>query len=193
MISHVSRRSVIAAGATAIVPKLVGAQTGATPIASPVTTTGITWPEGQALPGFAVAKSLTVVNIESVSESEKVLFGTLQGIVNRTEPRIYLEQPRDEGAYTWLNDGLNIPFEEIDDPWLLLEQFGSEVAGIVVTDPAISHTVNVASTIAGLQGGIVCRADARRKTDCRSLQPDRTRRFARKVHFESRSEPVAVR
>jgi hypothetical protein len=127
----------------------------ASPVASPIASQGITWPADQALPTFPEATSLTVVNIENVSDSEKVLFSTLQGIVNRTTPRIYLEQPRDEGAYTWLRDGLDLPYEEIDDPWALIDQFKSEIAGIVVTDPAISHTVNVATTIAGLQGGIV--------------------------------------
>lgn len=127
----------------------------ASPVATPVGSSGITWPAEQALPTFAEAASLTVVNIAAVSESERVLFSTLQGTVNRSEPRIYLEQPRDEGEYTWLEDGLGVPYEEIDDPWKLFEQFGSEVTGVVVTDPEISHTVNVATTIAGLQGGIV--------------------------------------
>lgn len=162
-----TRRSVAAGlSAAALLPVAATAQAqgNATPPASPVASpeatpiagsSGITWPEGQALPSFAEVRQLTVVNIAAVSDPEKVLFGTLQGIVNRAEPRIYLEDPRDEGPYTWLNDGLGVPWEEIDNPWRLLNLFGSEIAGIVVTDPAIADTVNVATTIAGLQGGIV--------------------------------------
>lgn len=125
-------------------------------VATPETgQSGITWPEDQALPSFAEATRLTVANIATVADPEKVLFGTLQGIVNRVQPRIYLEDPRDEGPYTWLNDGLGLAWEEVDDPWMLLDAFGAEVAGIVVTDPEIADTVNVATTIAGLRGGIV--------------------------------------
>lgn len=125
------------------------------PEASPVATSEIIWPEEQALPSFPAAGPLVVANLDGLADVEKTLFATLQGVVNRTQPRIYLEQPRDEGPYTWLNDGLGLEWTEIDDPWLLFEQFSSEVSGVVITDPAIVDTVNVATTIAGLEGGVV--------------------------------------
>jgi hypothetical protein len=149
----ISRRTVVAsAGIAALAPAILKAQT---PVASPVAASGITWPEAQALPTFKAARNLLAIDLSAVSDSEKVLFATLQGIVNRTEPRIYIMQDRDEGPTAWLEDGLNVAHEVVDDHWTLLETFRDEIAGIVVTDPDITHTVNVATTIAGLAGGIV--------------------------------------
>lgn len=85
--------------------------------------------------------------------------GTLQGLINRVEPRIYLVRDGDEGKRTWLEQGLNVPFEEVADPWELVGRFASEIDGSVLPDPDILHTVNVATTIGGLRNAVVCQPD----------------------------------
>lgn len=160
LVANLTRRTLLgsAAGATAAVlsPVAIRAQTPeASPEASRVAASGITWPDDHALPTFAEAGRLAVTNIGGLADVERTLFVSMQGIVNRSVPRVYLEQPRDEGEYTWLNDGLGLEWDEIDDPWELFAQFSGELSGIVVTDPALTSTVNVATTIAGLEGAAV--------------------------------------
>ena len=51
---------------------------------------GIVWPEGQALPTFATpASTLDMILIQNLSADEQIT-SALQGIVNKTKPRIYL-------------------------------------------------------------------------------------------------------
>ncbi len=116
---------------------------------------GMSWPKGQALPTFAAARHLDVTDIREISGDEKLLLATLQGVVNRREPRIYLLHPSDEGAETWLKDGLGVGYTTHEKPWALLDKYRKEVKGLIVYDPALPDTVNVATTLAGLKDGIV--------------------------------------
>lgn len=115
---------------------------------------GVTWPEGQALPTFAAARHLDVADIEDIPGDEQLLFATLQGIVNRSQPRIYLLHPSDEGKETWLRDGLGVSCTMHDSPWKLLDKYGREARGLVVYDPQAPDTVNVATTLAGLKDAL---------------------------------------
>ncbi len=58
---------------------------------------GISWPKNQALPVFAKARQLDVVDIERIPGEEQLLWASLQGLVNRKEPRIYLMRATEEG------------------------------------------------------------------------------------------------
>ena len=51
--------------------------------------TGLTWPAGQLLPTFSTpATNIDCIDISSASGAEQDLFASLEGIVNRTQPRI---------------------------------------------------------------------------------------------------------
>ena len=115
---------------------------------------GITWPEGQALPHFASPKHLDVADIETddVTRAEKVLFTTLQGVVNAERPRIYLLQDSEEGKQTWLQD-LEVPWTE-HDRWDLMRRYASHVSGVVIWDPSVEATVNIATTLAGVHRAV---------------------------------------
>jgi GxGYxYP putative glycoside hydrolase C-terminal domain/GxGYxYP_N second domain/GxGYxYP third domain/GxGYxYP_N 1st domain len=117
---------------------------------------GISWPSTQALPRFARPRHLDVVDLVGVSGNKQMLFSTLQGVVNRKRPRIYLIQdPSDRTKRkSWLGP-LNVPYTEHADPWALFERFADEIGGIVVYDPAIPDSINVATTIAGLRDAVV--------------------------------------
>src|SRR5690625_1360756 len=81
--------------------------------ASPADT--LYWPWGQALPAFAEVEVLDVVDVSQSPGDIKILLATLQGIVNRSQPRIYLvESTGGEGKYTWLQD-LAVPYLFYDD------------------------------------------------------------------------------
>lgn len=114
----------------------------------------IAWPAGQLLPVFGVAKRLEVIELEGAPGELRLLSASLQGIVNRTEPRIYLFEPSDEGKETWLKD-LKLPYEVHADPLTLVARFKAELKGMVIYDPDLPDSVNVATTLAGQKDALV--------------------------------------
>jgi hypothetical protein len=118
---------------------------------------GISWPNGQALPHFAKPERLDVVDLVPLNGDEKLLLGTLQGVVNRTKPRIYLigtDATNGEGRLTWLKS-LNAPYKILPDTWSLVAKYKRSVRGVIVYDPAVPDSINVATTLAGLKNAVV--------------------------------------
>lgn len=126
---------------------------------------GVTWPQDQTLPTFNQPRALDVVDLRQVSTDEALTFSTLEGIVNRREPRIYLLQPNpDEGYFTWLND-MKIPYVVHANPWEVLTKYLHEVRGVIIYDPNLLDSSNVAVTMAGLQDGLVVSPDLAAKLE----------------------------
>jgi len=118
---------------------------------------GISWPDGQALPQFAEPTRLDVVDLPELPGDLKLLLGTLQGVVNRSEPRIYLigdDATGGEGRLTWLRS-LKVPYTIHPDPWTLVSKYRDAVRGTIIFDPDVPDTVNVATTLAGLKNAVV--------------------------------------
>lgn len=84
----------------------------------------------------------------------------LQGIVNRSQPRLYLIHDRyDELWLEWLQergDVKNVRWIGIGE---LFERFLPEVDRMFVTDPAVPASVNVATMLAAVRGGLVATPD----------------------------------
>jgi hypothetical protein len=114
----------------------------------------ISWPKKQALPTFANVKKLDVADVVDAPGDIKLLLATLQGIVNRAEPRIYLLENQEEGKMTWLND-LQVPYEIHNDYWNLFKKYKNEVKGIIIYDSKVPDSINVATTLAGLKNAVV--------------------------------------
>lgn len=117
--------------------------------------TGIFWPEQQELPSFAEAEHLDVADVERVPGEERLMLASLQGIVNREKPRIYLAGERfpEEGKLTWLNS-LNVPYTLYDNHWEIVNRYISAAKGLVIYDPDVPDTINVATTLAGLKDAL---------------------------------------
>jgi hypothetical protein len=113
----------------------------------------IVWPKHQQLPSFAKVKQLDVADIYDAPGDVKLLMATLQGIVNRKEPRIYLLENQEEGKMTWLNN-LEVPYQVQTDYWSMVVKYIREVKGIIVYDPYVPDSINVATTLAGLKDGV---------------------------------------
>jgi hypothetical protein len=47
------------------------------------------WPPDQALPTFAEAAHLDAADLSALSGDEQAVLGTPQGVVNRTQPRLF--------------------------------------------------------------------------------------------------------
>jgi len=85
-----------------------------------------------------------------------VLFSSLKGIVNLTQPRIfsYEGDAFAEGPYTWLTS-LGYSWNQISDNWSLISKYRSEISGIIVYDTNVINTVNLATTLAGSRRALV--------------------------------------
>jgi hypothetical protein len=81
--------------------------------------------------------------------AELYLFASLKGVVNKTQPRIFSYEGNSaaEGPYTWLQS-LGLTWTEHADRWQLITKYRSEISGLIVYDPAQTHTVNLATTLA---------------------------------------------
>ena len=95
---------------------------------------------------------------------------TLQGIVNRECPRLYLFYIKNEGINIdrywwdkyrqqgrWLSKATVVEASGILD---VVERFRGEIDGAVVYDPKVNATSNVASSVAGVENLVAVRYDA---------------------------------
>ncbi len=119
---------------------------------------GISWPPSQALPSFAAPVQLDAADITSLTGDQQLLLASLQGIVNRTQPRIYLSLSGDGTDQLWLQT-TNVSSSLIADPLSLIGKYSGEAAGAVIYDPNLPDTVNVATSLAGVMGGAIATAD----------------------------------
>jgi hypothetical protein len=124
-----------------------------TPDAAPPPIYGLSWPADQVFPSFAPVQPLDVIAGHDRPADVESMIVTLEGLVNRKQPRIYV----DYGGTTdtlWLNE-IGVAHTAVSDPFALVSKYASEIAGIVITDPAQPDTLNLATTIAGQRDGIV--------------------------------------
>jgi hypothetical protein len=120
--------------------------------------TGVCWPDSQALPTFAAPAALDVLDLSGASAAEALLATTVQGLVNRSRPRIWLLRDADEGRRTWLDtvlDTASLPSNLMSGVEALVDRYRQEIRGAVVADPAVPATRNVATTLAGLEDAVV--------------------------------------
>lgn len=103
------------------------------------------------------ARHLYVADIRPLSHDEKVALLSLQGIVNRKQPRIYL-LCNDEDAF-WLQEmqrqGQTAAPITVADPLTLVRQFKTSTHGAVVPDPKIYVSPSIAVSIAGADDLII--------------------------------------
>ena len=95
----------------------------------------------------------------SVARDEAVVFASLKGVVNATQPRIFTYEGNgsDEGKLAWLQ-ALGLAWTEPADKWSVLAKYRSELTGLVVYDDAQPDTMNLATTIAGSRKALVTSA-----------------------------------
>lgn len=151
----ISRRDLLklgcaAAGATALGLPALAVRAQGPP-------SGVLWPPGQALPTFAPPAHLDVADIGASDGDTQTLLTTLQGVINRVQPRIYTYLQTDTTDQSWLGTS-GVPFTVAADPMHLVTKYGNEVRGTIVWDPNVADTLNVATSLAGLVGGVVASA-----------------------------------
>lgn len=92
---------------------------------------------------------------------EKLLVVSLQGLANRTAPRLYVVHPKDyqweitEPLFEFYQRKHGVVFTEVSSADEALSLFKSHVKGYVIWEKKVPATMNVALTIAGLEDAIV--------------------------------------
>ncbi|MCU0959287.1 MAG: hypothetical protein MUF48_04215, partial [Pirellulaceae bacterium] len=98
----------------------------------------------------------------SEAYDEALAVACLQGIINRTAPRVYVLSRHNERPQYWLDrlsrsgrwlDGRRV--EVVADLDALFRLAGERVRGAVIWDPDVPASVNVATTIAGAEDAVV--------------------------------------
>lgn len=92
---------------------------------------------------------------------DKVLLISLQGLANRTAPRLYIIHPRDyqweitEPLYEFYERKHGVAFTPVENADAALTLFKSHARGYVIWDKTVPASLNVAFTIAGLEDAVV--------------------------------------
>jgi hypothetical protein len=105
------------------------------------------------------AKTLFVTDLGELTSYPwdwRLTLSCVQGIVNRSQPRLYLIHDRyDELWLDWMvkrGDVEKVQWLEVAE---VFERFLPEVSRMYVTDPEVPATVNVATMLAGVNPGLV--------------------------------------
>ncbi len=86
----------------------------------------------------------------------RLTLNCLQGLVNRNQPRLYLVTDRyDELWLSWLKERGDIDSIEWLEVGQVFARFLPEVRVMYVTDPSVPASVNVATMLAAVHGGLV--------------------------------------
>ena len=154
----VSRRAFLA-GSGAVTAGGFGLLPGLTASANAADLT--TGSGSRLLPVFNRPKHLDYGDVSKLSGGDQTLLTTLQGVVNRTQPELYFLY--DTGTMStpdakWLAD-MHLPTKLYANPLDLVAKYRSRIRGAIVHDPDVPDSLNVATTLAGLENAVVADAD----------------------------------
>ena len=124
--------------------------------ASPACGAQLDWAQGHLLPSFPAASStVDAIDLRHASAGEVDLFTSLEGMVNRQQPRLACIGPSDaEGDLFWLKVH-HLALNNLDG-FAAVEKYRAELNGLVIIDPARPETRNLATTLAGLDNALIC-------------------------------------
>lgn len=135
---------------------------------------GISWEKDEPLPTFSEIKAtkdnkmdIFVANntmgktsttvFSNTDRSVKYAMVSLQGIVNRTSPRIIIQDSQEEGQDTWPAALVgSTKLSKTTDYISLIKKYKSEIKGLVVYNDDIPATMNIATSIAGADSLLAC-------------------------------------
>jgi len=106
---------------------------------------------------YPPAKKLLVCDLGDLPDDEKLLLVSLQGIVNRQSPCVYLIfNSVDERWLDWMKERGDIEeIERVKNPRALLGRFRNKLKGMIITDPEVPASVDGATMLAGLEDAVI--------------------------------------
>lgn len=107
----------------------------------------------EIFPKPAPVKRVDAVPVDpSADWDEIVLYTSLQGLVNRTEPRLYLAgDATDQRWLAYYGERYGVERDTLEGVDAALERYASVAAGYVVYDPRMLDSANVAATLGALE------------------------------------------
>ena len=101
-------------------------------------------------------KKLDVCLLKSdLSWTEKNLLTCLQGLVNRERPEIYyIIAPQDKFWLDYYKSSFGVDYVQVEGPDQLYKKYMDRIAGYVLYDEKIPHSLNVATTIGGVKNAL---------------------------------------
>ena len=98
------------------------------------------WPDDRLLPHFLPPTTVRTLdmNAASLSDEERIMLCTLQGIVNRTRPRILLFNHNEEPRSTWPT-AHSLRTTSLSQPYNLVKLFKEEIKGLVLYSNKLSE------------------------------------------------------
>lgn len=120
----------------------------------------------QAAPGGSRSRTLYTYTLAqdgtAAAYDESLAVACLQGIINRDGPDVYVLSRKNSRPEFWLDvlskEGRWLGGREpraVGDPGALVKLAGRRLKGAVIWDPAVPASVNVATTIAGVEDAVV--------------------------------------
>ncbi|WP_214408964.1 GxGYxYP domain-containing protein [Sphaerisporangium fuscum] len=113
------------------------------------------------LPSFGRPTHLDVADVSTLTGDDQLLLTTLQGVVNRRRPRLYFNYESGGADLRWL-PGTGAAVTRHDNALDLVARYRGEIRGAVLHDPAVADSVNVATTLAGLENAVAATAEQAR-------------------------------
>ncbi len=114
-------------------------------------------PSHGSLPRLPDARFLGAADLSALSGDEQTLLVTLQGQINRVQPRLYFYWGADRTNAAWLNT-INVRHRLSTDPWQFLTQYRSAIEGAVIYDTRVPDSINVATAIASQKNAVIATA-----------------------------------
>lgn len=127
------------------------------------------WEDGLPLIHFPeAAQTVDYIDVQSMNYDVRLLLSSVKSVVNARQPRIFTNESTlsyirgnqsmpDVAPLSQLNwlDRLGYDYTVYDDAFELLKKYKDEFSKVVIYDPEVVDTMNLASTYAGLHGAIV--------------------------------------
>ncbi|MGP4096511.1 GxGYxYP domain-containing protein [Nonomuraea sp. KM90] len=149
----VSRRSFLWANGVVLAAGGLGLTLPTSPAAASATRAAV-----PLLPGFGRPTRLDFADISTLHGNDQLLLTTLQGVVNRRRPRLYFNYSAEDHDVRWLSS-TGAAVTRHDRPLDLIARHRGEVRGAILHDPAVPDSVNVATTLAGLENAVAATAE----------------------------------
>ncbi|TDD14631.1 GxGYxYP domain-containing protein, partial [Nonomuraea diastatica] len=110
------------------------------------------------LPNFGRPTRLDYADVSALHGNDQLLLTTLQGVVNRRGPRLYFNYNEENFDVPWL-DSTGARVTRHDNALDLVARYRREARGAILHDPDVPDSVNVATTLAGLEGAVAATAE----------------------------------
>src|SRR6185312_915271 len=120
---------------------------------------GLDWSNQRVIPAFQTPLHITIYDIRGLSSERQLTVTTMVGIINRPQPKIYLIAGDDD--LFWLRQVLDsipqsvLPFNGNETIENLLLTYRQSFQGLIIYDPRLIDTVNIATMLASQSDGLV--------------------------------------